>query len=146
MLRKLGRVTGLTLVVAMAVWMAPIAAGASSATTVPKIVVLTNASSGSTVLATKGELVVVELTGGPIQWSEASVVSPSAVSPVLAKVSGSRSATGSSRTTFRVVGSGLAKLDALGTPRCPTAGGCPQYVVLWQATVVVPVVDPPSAA
>jgi hypothetical protein len=124
------------------------AAGAGAASTPPigTVVVLTNGSSGSTVVATVGETVVVELTGGPLRWSEAQTTPvASAAAPVLALVSGSTSSNGSSTTTFRVVHSGTASLQATGTPICTGAAvGCPTYVVLWHATVDVPVVDPPT--
>ena len=104
-------------------------------------VILTNSSNGSTVTASKGELVVVQLSGGPLRWSEAQAVQST---PVLVRVSGSTSATGSSTTVFRVANYGTARLDATGAPICAAAMACPQYVLLWHATVVVPVLDPPT--
>lgn len=114
-------------------------AGASPSA-VPRVT-LTVSSNGSTVLATKGELVVVKLSGDHLRWSVAQVTQSD---PVLSLVSESVSTTGASTTVFRVVGYGTAELDATGTPICASAGGCPQYVVLWHATVVVPAVDPPG--
>ena len=108
-----------------------------------KKVTLTVSSDGATVLATKGELVVVKLSGDHLKWSVAQVTQST---PVLALVSEGTTTTGASTTVFRVVNYGTAGLSATGTPVCATPGGCPQYVVLWHATVVVPVVDPPSAA
>jgi hypothetical protein len=105
-----------------------------------KKVTLTLASDGSTVLATKGELVVVKLSGGRLRWSPAQAVQST---PVLALMSEGTSTSGGSTTVFRVVNYGSAELDATGTPVCTSATGCPQYVVLWHATIVVPVVDPP---
>ena len=107
------------------------------------MIVLTNASNGSTVVAAKGDLVRVKLkaTDG-VRWSEAYVVPGASVSP-LVKKSGGVTSTGSSVTTFEVVGYGTAELEATGTPSC-TGVVCPTYVLLWQATVDVPVVDPPS--
>ena len=104
-------------------------------------VILTNASNGSTVTATKGELIVVHLSSSHQRWSEAQVVQSS---PVLVFVSGSTSATGASTTVFRVTNYGTAQLNALGYPICAAAGPCPQFVVLWHATVDVPVQDPPT--
>lgn len=113
-----------------------------------KTVLLTNSSDGSTVLATPGDLIVVELAGGQLRWSEAqSGGPPSTTPPVLERLSGSVSTDGSSTTTFRVVRYGLAEIDATGTPVCASVAAvsaCPQYVVLWHATVTVPVVDPPA--
>jgi hypothetical protein len=113
---------------------------ASSTPPVVKQVVLTVTSSGSTVLATKGELVVVKLAGHHLRWS---VAQAEQTTPVLALVSEGTTTTGASTTVFRVVNYGTAGLSATGTPVCASAVGCPQFVLLWHATVVVPVVDPP---
>jgi hypothetical protein len=111
-----------------------------------KTIVLTNSSDGSTVLASIGDLVVVELSGGPLRWSEARAVpTTSATPPVLVRVSGSTSANGSSTTTFRVATYGTARIDATGTPICSPGHACPQFVLLWQASVVVPTATPPVA-
>ena len=119
-------------------------AGASSSTPpVAKKVTLTLSSNGSTVLASKGELVVVKLSGDHLRWSVAQAIQ---TTPVLSLVSEGTTTTGASTTVFRVVSYGTAELSATGVPVCGTAGGCPQYVVLWHATVVVPVVDPPVPA
>ena len=120
-----------------------VGASTSTAPVSTKKVILTNSSNGSSVIATKGELVVVKLSGGQVRWSEAQAIQSN---PVLVRVSGSTSTTGSSKTTFRVANYGTAELDATGRPICNPAGGCPQYVLLWHATVVVPVVDPPAPA
>jgi hypothetical protein len=109
----------------------------------PAIIILTNSSNGKTVLAEKGELVQVRLTSQDrVKWSEASVVPKATVSP-LVKESGHVNPNGSSVTTFKVVGYGSAGLQATGTPKC-TASVCPKYVLLWKATVRVPVQDPPG--
>ncbi len=118
------------------------AAAAPAAPPVTKSVKLTYASNGTTVLATKGERVVVVLSTRHTSWSVATVTQST---PVLTLVSEGRTSTGASRTVFRVTGYGTAGLDAVGTPICPTPGGCPQYVLGWHADVVVPVVDPPGA-
>lgn len=106
-----------------------------------KKVTLTVSSNGSTVSASKGELVVVMLSGHHLSWSEAQVIQ---TTPVLSLVSEGTTTTGASTTVFRVVNYGTAELTATGTPICSTAGGCPQFVLLWHAGVSVPVVDPPS--
>ena len=116
--------------------------GAATAPPVVKKVVLTVSSSGSTVLATKGELVEVKLSGQHLRWS---VTRVRQATPVLALVSEGMTSSGASTTVYRVVNYGTAGLTATGTPICGSTGGCPQYVLLWHATVVVPVVDPPSA-
>jgi hypothetical protein len=119
-------------------------AGASTSTPpVVKKVTLTFASNGSTVLASKGELVVVKLSSAHLRWSVAQAIQST---PVLSLVSEGTTTTGASTTVFRVVNYGTAGLSATGTPVCGSAGGCPQYVLLWHATVVVPVVDPPAPA
>ncbi|MGD0880078.1 MAG: hypothetical protein ABSB09_00720 [Acidimicrobiales bacterium] len=125
-------------VVAVAV----VGAGGAAASTVtpPKQIVLTVASNGTTVTATKGERVVVKLSGDHLDWSQARVIQST---PVLEQVSSTVSAKGSSETVFLVVGYGTAELDATGTPICSTTGACPQYVLLWHAGVDVPVQDPP---
>jgi hypothetical protein len=120
-----------------------VASASPSTPPVVKKVTLTVSSNGSTVLASKGELVVVTLSGEHLRWSAAQAIQ---TTPVLSLVSEGTTNTGASTTVFRVVNYGTAGLNATGTPVCPTAGGCPQYVVLWHATVVVPVVDPPAPA
>ena len=119
-----------------------VGASTSTAPVSTKKVILTNSSNGTSVIASKGELVVVELSGGSVRWSEAQAIQSTRV---LVRVSGSTSTTGSSKTVFRVANYGTAQLDATGIPICGAATGCPQYVLLWHATVVVPVVDPPTA-
>jgi len=109
---------------------------------VAKTVTLTLARNGSTVLATKGERVVVALSGDHLRWS----VARADPSGVLSLVSEGDTATGASTTVFRVASYGTAELTATGTPVCPRAAACAQFVVLWHATVVVPVVDPPPPA
>jgi hypothetical protein len=106
-------------------------------------VILTNASNGSSVTVSKGDLVVVHLSSPKLRWSEAHVVESS---PVLVLVSGSTSTSGASTTVFRVANYGTAQLNALGSPVCAAASPCPTFVLQWQATVVVPVQDPPSRA
>ena len=115
---------------------------AAKAPPATKKVVLTAASSGATVLATKGELVVVKLSGRHLRWS---VAQADQTTPVLSLVSEGTTSTGASTTVFRVVNYGTAGLSATGTPICGSTAGCPQFVLLWHATVVVPVVDPPPA-
>jgi hypothetical protein len=123
----------------------PTATG-TTGTTAPKTVVLTNSSDGSMVIAEKGDLVVVRLTGVPLRWSEATAAPGTrTAAPVLVKKSGSTSANGSSVTTFRVANYGVEGINAVGTPICSTAMACPAYAVLWHATVSVPVVDPAGA-
>jgi hypothetical protein len=150
---KSATVVGLGL--AMTCLSAPVlvAGGAGAAATpVVKSVTLTNSSSGSTVVATVGELVVVNLTGGTLRWTEPRVApAPTGVAPVLVLLSGGTSSNGSSTATFRVAKSGTASITAIGTPSCTgvtataTSPVCTPYVVLWQANVDVPVVDPPLA-
>lgn len=120
-----------------------VASASPSTPPVVKKVTLTVSSNGSTVFASKGELVVVKLSGEHLQWSVAQAIQST---PVLSLVSEGTTTNGASMTVFRVVNHGTAGLNATGTPVCPTAGGCPQYLVLWHATVVVPVVDPPAPA
>ena len=121
----------------------PSTGGAAAAPPGVKKVVLTVSSSGSTVLATKGELVVVKLSGQLLRWSVAQVQQ---ATPVLSLVSEGVTSTGASTTVFRVVNYGTAGLTATATPICGSTGGCPKYVLMWHATVDVPVVDPPPAA
>ena len=143
MIRKATVVLGVSLVLSVvALGAQSVAASTITAPALTKTVILTNSSNGSSVVALKGERIVVKLSGGLLRWSEAEAIQSR---PVLVRVSGSISTTGSSTTVFRVVNYGTARLDALGRPVCSKATGCPQYVVLWQATVVVPVVDPPTA-
>jgi hypothetical protein len=107
------------------------------------VVVLDNASNGTTVTVAKGEQVVVDLTGG-LRWSEASV--EQGATSVLLKRSGEVSSNGSSVTTFVAAGSGSATLAATGRPNCRPGAACPQFVALWQANVVVPATDPRASA
>ncbi|HEY5251891.1 MAG TPA: hypothetical protein VIJ09_09530 [Acidimicrobiales bacterium] len=147
MLRRSILTLGTCLVVSLGAVMALTTVTATGATVTPptsaNTVILTNASNGSSVTATKGELVVVHLSGSHQRWSEANVVQSS---PVLVFVSGSTSATGASTTVFRVTNYGTAQLNALGYPVCASTAvsPCPQFVVLWHATVDVPVQDPPT--
>jgi hypothetical protein len=146
-MRTFGRsilIPGACLVISLGAVLAVTTGAATARVTPPtaaNTVILTNASNGSSVTATKGELVVVHLSTNHLRWSEAQVVESS---PVLVFVSGSTSATGASTTVFRVTNYGTAQLNALGYPICAAAGPCPQFVVLWHATVDVPVQDPPT--
>jgi hypothetical protein len=122
-----------------------VATGAATARVNPpstaNTVILTNASDGTSVTATKGELVVVRLSANHLRWAEAQVVESS---PVLTFVSGKTSTTGASTTIFRVTNYGTAQLNALGYPICAAASPCPTFVLLWHANVDVPVKDPPT--
>src|SRR5580698_5284696 len=136
-LRRSILAVGTSLVVSL-VAVAALASGTASAAkatppTSSNTVVLTNASNGSSVVATKGELVVVHLSSPNVRWSQAQAVQSS---PVLVFVSGSTSTTGASTTVFRVASYGSAQLNALGYPVCAAAKPCPTYVLLWQASVV----------
>ena len=155
MIRRPMVTLGMAIVIAAALAPAIGLAGAEASTSSPtsfaapasaKTIVLTNSSDGSTVLASIGDLVVVELSGGPLRWSEAlAVPTTGATPPVLVRVSGSTSANGSSTTSFRVANHGTSRIDATGTPICSPDHACPQFVLLWQATVVVPTANPPVA-
>lgn len=147
MVRKLAPKIGLVGVICItALGVSGVVASSSAVAkaTPPTKIVLTNSSNGTTVLGAIGDIVRVNLraTNG-VSWSAASVV-PSTTGGVLVKKSGHISSTGSSVTTFKVVGHGSATLQATGTPAC-TGVVCPAYLLLWQATVDVPVQDPPGA-
>jgi hypothetical protein len=146
MVRKLAGRIGLVGVVCITALGASAAAGPSSAVaraTPPTKIVLTNSSNGQTVLAQKGDIVQVDLKSiNGVRWSEASDMDATAGN-VLVKKSGHITSTGSSVTTFSVVGYGSATLEATGMPPC-TGVVCPQYLLVWQATVSVPVQDPPG--
>ena len=149
MLQRIARTVGVTVVFGSIALVLPSTALAGTsvakAPTRGTTVLLTNSDNGKTVRAAKGDTVVVELkSDGVLRWSEASVAPSSTTSPVLVKTGGQVSPNGSSTTTFLVVGYGSARLDALGRPNCTSV--CPQYILLWQATVSVPVHDPPSAS
>lgn len=157
MVRKLTWVTGLVVIVAGLSAVSVFAAAgaktsgrpppATGATGAPTTVVLTNSSDGSTVIAHRGDRVVVRLTGVPLRWSGATAVpGTNTTEPVLVKKSGSTSANGSSTTTFRVINYGAEGINAVGAPICSAAMACPAYVLLWHATVSVPVVDPPGGS
>ena len=136
---------GTSLVISLGAVVALAAGTASAARVMPptsaNVAVLTNASNGSSVVATKGELIVVHLSSPHLRWSEAQAVQSS---PVLVFVSGSTSTTGASTTVFRVANYGTAQLNATGYPVCVSSKPCPTFVVLWQASVEVPVQDPPT--
>jgi hypothetical protein len=139
-----GLLVGLAITALALVSISTLVAGASSSTPrAAKKLTLTLSSNGKTALASKGELVAVKLSGDHLRWS---VAQASQATPVLNLVSERKTATGASTTVFRVASYGTADVTATGTPVCGSAGGCPQYVVLWHATVVVPVVDPPAPA
>ncbi len=145
--------TGVALALSLAAFGTVSAASAApkakpTSTSASATIVLTNSSNGSTVMATKGDLVVVQLTGGPLRWTEAQAVESS---PVLVRLSGGTAPNGSSTTTFEVESDGTATVEATGTPICspPTATAtvaCPQYILLWRTTVDVPQLDPPPTA
>lgn len=140
---RLGAVTVLTATLGLgALGALPAGAGGSAPASAPKVVVLTNASNGTTTLVTKGEEVAVALHTNGYQWTEASVVNASPVA-VLRQISGHVSSNGSSTTIFLVVGYGSATLQAVGNPNC-LKNGCAQPSILWSATVVSPVLDPPG--
>lgn len=146
MVRKLAGRIGLVGVMGLTALGASGVVASSSAVaraTPPTKIVLTNSSNGQTVLAQKGDIVQVDLKSiNGVRWSEASDVDATAGN-VLMKKSGHITSTGSSETTFTVVGYGSATLVATGTPPCQ-GDVCPGYVLLWQATVSVPVQDPPG--
>jgi hypothetical protein len=146
MIRNLTGRIGLVGVMCITALGASAALGPSSAVakaTPPTKIVLTNSSNGKTVVAEKGDIVQVDLKSiNGVSWSEASDIQ-TGPGVVLMKKSGHITSTGSSVTTFTVVGYGSATLQAIGTPPC-TDGVCPAYVLLWQATVDVPVQDPPG--
>ncbi len=113
--------------------------------TIGHTIVLTHSSNGKTVLAARGDRIVVKLSSEGLHWTEASVLpGASTTPPVLVQTGGHVTSKGASVTIFRVVGYGSANLRATGSPICEGLGVCPDFVVLWQATVSVPVVDPPG--
>ena len=85
------------------------------------IVVLTNASNGTSSVVAKGDLVVVKLASEGYRWTEASVVNASPEA-VLQKESGRMFHDGSSVTTFLVVGYGDAALQARGRSKVHRLG------------------------
>jgi hypothetical protein len=140
-LRTIGLVGVMCVTALGAIIVAPTAVVARSTATTK--IVLTNSSNGQTVLAEKGDVVQVDLrSANGVKWSEASVIDSSS-DVVLMKKSGHVTSKGSSVTTFTVAGYGSATLEATGTPPC-TGVVCPTYLLVWQATVDVPVQDPPG--
>ena len=82
-----------------------------------------------------GELVVVHLAGrGTMRWSAIRV---SQTEAVLERRSASLSPKGTSSAGYRVTQRGTAKLSATGAPICAPGVACPQFIVLWQASVIV---------
>lgn len=111
----------------------------AAATPVPAthVITLTVSSGGTTHLAAKGDIIRVDLVSKGIQWSPVTVTQSGTVVvplPVTTPVGVS---------LYKVVGYGQATFTSLGTPKC-TAALCPTYVILWQARIAVPVVDPPQ--
>jgi hypothetical protein len=105
------------------------------------IVVLTNASNKTTVVAHPGDVIVVALAGSlSLSWSTASAIPPT--SPVLVEGLSLALPGGSSLTTFSVGANGMAQLGATGTPVCAAGTRCPQFRLLWRVTVIVPVTGP----
>jgi hypothetical protein len=142
---RLGAVTVLIATLGLGALAAlPAGADAAAPVSAAKVVVLTNASNGTTTLVTKGEEVAVQLHTNGYQWTEASVVNASPVA-VLRQVYGHVSTDGSSTTVFLVVGYGSATLRAVGNPKC-LQYGCALPSILWTANVVSPVLDPPGPA
>lgn len=141
-MRAAGPVTAAVLALTGALTFSAPASGAPAVSEAK--IVLTNASNGSTVLAEKGDKVVVKLSGhGSVRWTQAWVEPPgTAANGVLVKDSGRTFSDGSSVTRFTVVGYGGATLVADGMPICSSV--CPTYILRWTATVGVPVRDPPT--
>ncbi len=152
---KLGgaEVTGAALLTTalLAAGTSPAVAGASTARPTPrppvtKIITLTVASSGTTVLATKGEEVKIVLSSPGLRWSSVTVSQSGKVVIPIPLPSGT-TPVGVAVAEFKVVGYGQATFTAIGAPACPTTVPlCPTYAVLWHAGVSVPVVDPPPPA
>jgi hypothetical protein len=140
-------VLGLGLAALLLMSGSPVASGAATSDGADppstNVLILTNASSGSSTIATKGETVIVKLAGHHLRWSEAQVAPTTSAAAVLVRVSGHTATNGSSTTTFKVARYGSAQLQATGVPKCGAEDGCSAFVLLWQASVVVPVVDPP---
>lgn len=98
-------------------------------------VLLTTSNDGETVHAAVGELVVVRLVGrGAMRWSAIRV---SQSDTVLVRSSASLSRNGASMAAYRVTDNGEARLSSAGTPICAPDMVCPQFIVLWQASVIV---------
>ncbi len=98
-------------------------------------VLLTTSKDGASVDASVGQLVVVRLPGKrTMRWSAVRV---SQTGAVLVVSSGSLSADGTSTAVYRVAHDGTARLSATGAPICAPDAACPQFIVLWRASVIV---------
>ncbi|HLH27388.1 MAG TPA: hypothetical protein VKW77_00650 [Acidimicrobiales bacterium] len=118
----------------------PLAEGGPS----PRPVVLTTASDGRTTEVGVGGRVLVVLAGrGRMRWSE---VGELPAGRFLAARGATRSPDGSTSARFVAVAPGRATLRATGGPICRSALPCPEYLVLWQAVVVVRTAAPSAVA
>jgi hypothetical protein len=104
-------------------------------TSTGRSLLLTTSNDGTSLKAQPGELVIVRLLGrGSMRWSTIQV---SQTGAVLVRNSGSLSEDGTSTAVFDVAHDGTARLSAAGRPNCSPDVPCPQYIVLWRASVNV---------
>ena len=96
---------------------------------------LTQRSEGSSHVVAAGALVVVRLSGGDLRWSGVTVVQSAGV---LVRQAGTVLPGGSATAAFRATDAGRSTVEATARPNCPAHVPCPQYVLLWRATVTVP--------
>lgn len=100
-------------------------------------ILLTNASSGSTVSASVGRSIVVRLTDARLHWSRVQVASSSGAPGGVLELQSETAAVGSSTTRLRVLNEGTASLTATGSPDCSTGAACPMFLLLWRVDIRV---------
>jgi hypothetical protein len=128
------RVAGLVAIAAITLFVAaPSADAAVTAPSRPRLVVLTNADSGTTVAVSRGATILVALraTGDRFRWSAPTSENPAVAAPVATYADPSGDAYG----LFTVSGTGTADLQAISSCKPDPGRVCPFVAILWRATI-----------
>lgn len=97
------------------------------------LVCLTNQAGGRVSTVRRGTHVEVTLRGAQLDWSSARQLAPT----ILHLIGSPIRVAGESRTTFLAVRDGRTVLQATAAAKCAPGTVCPQFVLLWRATIVV---------
>ena len=98
-----------------------------------RLVCLGNAASGRVTSIHRGAFVQVTLGGADLEWSAITHPAPSVLRPASAPIRSN----GESRATFVAARDGRTTLRATATSKCSPGLACPQFVLLWQATIAI---------
>ena len=97
-----------------------------------RVVCITRSSEGVTTRAKVAQTIKVVL-GGSLRWSGPRLSGPS----VLREVGTPVTHGGKEISSYLAVGKGRVTLEATGAPICSIGKACPQFILLWQAQVLV---------